>query len=60
MHISSFQALSSKWSNVDASEDGFGLFGELDWNDYIWVVCINVIYTVDQCLIKIKYDCLSL
>ena len=60
MLVGCLEALPGVGSDVDAGEHGFGLLGELDGNDNIGVVGIDVVDTVDQGLVEVEDDGLSL
>ena len=58
--ICGFETLSCEWSDIDACQDGLGLFRELNWDHDVGVVCLDVIHAMDQRLIQIENDSFSL
>ena len=58
--VGRLEALSSEWTYVDAGKNGFGLLAKLNWDNHVGVLRLYIINTVNQCLIKIEYDCLCL
>jgi hypothetical protein len=60
MFVSSLEALPGEGPDVNAGKDRLWLFRELNGDDDIWVVCVNIINTVNQCFIQVKNYCLSL
>ena len=60
MLVCGFKAFSCERSDVDASHYWLGLLTKLDWNEDVWIIRVDVVHAVDQRLIEIKDNCLSL